>query len=359
MPTLLGRKHADIDSGFTLEKKGQFYIRRKQFSECFHVLADNIGQFENEIVSTAGLPALGDIVDGGYLLSKKATEVASVVHPVSGVWTTLWEVTCAYDSQLDENQANQANQDDPTALRPKRRWYSIEEEERLAYDPVTLEPIQTQAGEPIIVMHPVTRPMLEIERIEPYPFDPDVILHYTNKTNTKTFYGAKPGCACIRFIEADEETINGELYVRVKYTIMFKIIRVEVDDAALLFGKVRDTKTFGGKTFVDIEGGFLLSLLHEGYQYLPRAKVTVTGPLTTVDADDPVPHPIINRDKDGNPLKTNLYTDHVTGRGRVRGENTRGGTKLTAEDEVAGEHLKWITFNRLVPTDFDPLSLQY
>lgn len=272
MPKILGRKHAEIEGTLELAIKGQFWNRRRSFSECFYVLADSINQFEDEILATTGLPLLGNVLSGCFHTRKKAEEVASVVY--NGAWTTLWEVKCDYTSNIDQDQID--TNADPTQRRPKRRWYTVKEEVNLEKDVVTGQPIKTQADEPFSIPDVASFHMLEITRYEPYPFDPLIQHRFENSCNELAFYGAPPGAAFMDTIESEEETIERELYQKTMYLIKFKI---EEDDEGNF---KEDTMS-------------IFEALHQGYQYRPSF-----GPSYA---------PKIKLDSNGQPIRINLYYD--------------------------------------------------
>lgn len=308
MPKLLGRKHGTVGGDYTLEKKGQWWNRVKSFSETFYVMSDSLNDFEDAILACPGLPVTGDIVDGCALRRKVAKETDTIHW--GGTVRALWEVELFYDSRVDPDQMTNADAE-PTNRRPKRRWRSVKIEERMEKD-VEGTKVQTQADEEIVIMDTVVYPLLEIERYENYPFDPQTIRKYTDKCNLETFYGAPPGCALIESIDTDEEVMNRILYEKVVYQIRFGAKEENVED---------ELST--------------VEVLHQGYKY--RDAAIGANPLSA-------------EDKNGVPIKVNLFYDPL---GPV-GSGGTGGRQLTITEGPS-----YIPFKRKKKIDFGPLNLEY
>lgn len=276
MPKVIGRVHAQIDSDFSLQKIGQFFNRRKTFNESWFVLADNINQFEDDIVSAPDLPSIGSILGGGFLIRKQAKEQATVpAHPITGVQTTLWIVTCYYDSQIDQDQINQNA--DPTQRRPKRKWRNVKENVLIDKD-VNNKPLTTQAGEKIHYEDPKVFPILEIERYESFPYNVDR-LAFEDSCNAGNLQIAgkivKPGNALLEAVESEEVTIGMELYESVRYLIRFSPGAFDPDTPEDQLAVVE--------------------LLHQGFLYINPDTVDLT-PTTFLD-------------KNGTPQRANLVYD--------------------------------------------------
>lgn len=209
----------------TRRVKGRIWKDRKTFSVTYYVLAEDLTEDEADVSNATGIPPKFYPLRGCFCIAHHPKEVATVVHPVTGVLTTLWELTADFDSEADPD-------DDvaPEARVPKYRWQPESEEEVLERDVITGAPIQTEPGERIIISHPVVVPVLEITRWEFYPFDPNVMLFFANRSNSAPFWGAPAGTAVMLPMEVGEfEKIpvpGIELpvkYVPVTYRIKFKL----------------------------------------------------------------------------------------------------------------------------------------
>lgn len=299
MPKLLGVKDGSLSAKRELEDRNGFKINRKKFSTVYYVLADDTGDTEDDVIFlTAGLPQVGSLVNGAFAVSHQAKESQTVIHPVTAFLTVLWEVTVEFDSNFDPEEDGQ--EEDPTDITPTIRWSGETEEEVLESDAITAEAVVTAAGEQILVMAPIVLPILEIKRYEIYPFDPDVMLDFSNRTNSTPFWGAPVGSALMLPMEADEEKIEGIKYALVTYRIKFKI-KPGVDEP----WKAR--------------------VLHQGTMHRDP------------DFVGPDPPAIRAVDKFGNPITVNL------------GSN---GLKLGDDDPP-----EYLEFNRYQKADFNVLNL--
>lgn len=218
MPKVLGVKDGSISSQVDIEKKDKRYIARKKLELTYYVLGDDLDTNEDEIVETTGIPPLFYPYNGTWCKSRSAKETNRVFNPITFEPAGLWEVACSFDSDVDPEEDK-----DPDQKTPVVRWVGETEEEVLEKDAITGDPVQTDAEEPIILTTPCVLPMLEIKRYERYPFDPDVMLTYSHKTNSKKFWGAPPGSALMLPMTVDEETIDGKKWCPVTYHIKFKI----------------------------------------------------------------------------------------------------------------------------------------
>ena len=299
MPKVLGVQDgvSGGESGFT---RGG--VRETSFSLVYNVLSDNLTQTQADIIATTGIPPLYYPTGGAYVKSHRPREVSTVIHPITGVKAILWEVEVEFDSGVDPSGGTAGGTPPaPPARRPKVRWSGDTEEEVLDKDVDTDEPIQTEAGEPILLMSPTTLHILEITRYEPYPFDPNTQHNYANHINKSTFWGAPAGCAWMQPIEVDEETIEGVLYCSVTYTIKFKI-------------KKGPSGAFKDNTWRS-------RILHHGSKFRPAAAEPAQVAV----------------DENNNPITVNL--DY-------------GGIKLPDGDPPV-----YLVFNRLHRADFNALSL--
>lgn len=217
MPTLLGIKDGSFSANFSLEKKDKFTIRVKKFSKTYYVLADSLADTEEEIVATSGIPGLFSLDNGARVKTQDPKETTRVIHPVTAVATSIWEVGINWDSSVDDDD------EDPENKPPKIRWSGEVEEELLEEDAVTGDPVQTDAEEPQLISTPIVLPILEVKRYEFFPFDPSTMLEFAHHTNATSFWGAPAGAALMLPMEADEETIEDIRYAVVTYRIKFKI----------------------------------------------------------------------------------------------------------------------------------------
>jgi hypothetical protein len=222
MPKILGLQDGGVEGSRGIVVKDKFWRQSIQFTETYVILADDLSQSEEVILSTSGLPSIGDVVGGAICVNKNARDIGTVIHPVTKVPTALWEVTIECNSELDTNAASEAQQDDATDFRQRERWTKEVIEEVRGYDALGNK-VQTPTFEPIEFSIPRTVPVLEITRYERPPVDPMILLNYVNKVNKKTFRGAPKGCALMDSIEFEEEWIKNSLYIRATYVIKFKI----------------------------------------------------------------------------------------------------------------------------------------
>ena len=299
MPSILGIKDGTRDAAYGLEKRDKVRVLKKTWKVEYYVLADDQFDTEDDILATAGIPALFSVWNNAWVKGYKAKEINTVVHPVTGVATILWCVTIELDSDLDQD-----DDETPTNRTPVVRWTGETEDELLEEDPITGEPIQTDADEPIIITTPIVLPILEIKRYETYPFDPDTMLSYSHHTNSTEFWGAPTGSAVMMPMEVDEETIEGTKYCVVTYRIKFKI-----------------KPNAGGSSGGENEP-WKARVLHHGFKYRPA----------------PGEPPVAAEDKHGNPITVNL----------------RNGTGERLDE---GEPAEYKAFNRYEKIDFNALAL--
>lgn len=299
----LGIEDGSIESTSTIEpaSSGLFWFVQKDGSRCYYVLATDINETDEDIKATTGLPALGDLIDGAPVRSLSAKEIQRVRHPSTGVPTILWKVEVKTDTRFD---ATNQTATDPTDVRPKRRWYTEKENERVEVD-VNLFWITTSAEEPLNVEWPRANIYLEIERYEAYPTDPSAIFAYVEHCNDDTFYGAPVGTVLLDDIQSDEEVINGVTYIRVRYVFKF-VMRTEDDGVTFLENTVR-----------------IGYFLNQGYMYRKTAGAVAETYL----------------DKHGHPQKINLALD---------------GTKLGETDDPVR-----LDYDMTPYADFSALNLEF
>lgn len=291
MPTILGTKDGTYSADYGLAQRDEVTVLQKTIKQTIYVLGDDLNETEDSITATPGLPKLYSLLNGAYAIAANAKESGRVVHPVTGVPTAIWEVDYSYDSNV-----NPEDDDDPTNKPPVIRWYGETEEEVLEEDAITGDPVQTDAEEPILITTPVVLPVLEIKRYEDYPFDPNIMLDYSHRTNSTTFWGAPAGSALMLPMDVDQEVIEGTIFAVTTYRIKFKIKP----------GVAEPWKA---------------RVLHHGFKYRTAAGKP----------------PVIYEDRYGNPATVNL---------------TAGGTKLPDGDPA--EYLEW---NRFEKANLNALSL--
>jgi len=268
MGTLLGTK-IGISGEESLEKKDDYFFPTYSYRRTYYVLADNTAETESSILGTTGVPALYSAVGGTTICSRRsAKETHRVRHPVTAAATSLWEVDCTFDSQSLDDESSK----DPEDRTPKVRWYGEEEEEVLEKDAITGDPVETKWGEPLIITAPQVRPILEVQRYEAPPFDPNINLNYANHVNSAAFYGAPAGTALLLPVEAQEEVVEQTKLISATYRVKFKIKK---DGGAL--------KAWAWKAEV----------LHHGFRFDPGDG----GPIRTYT------------DERGNPATINLDAD--------------------------------------------------
>ena len=287
----LGTREADRDAPEALEFISGVKTTRQKDKTVYLFLADDCDTTVTEILATSPLPALDSTVDGMIIHKRTPKEIATVIHPDSGVQTILWEVTIEGDSKFNEsNQGGGSGGGSPITIewmqeQAVESWSVMEEEERLAYDIDSGAPFNTSCGEPILVFRKVMYPVLNLLRVEEYPFDPNMILTYANHINSKEFRGAPRGhVLCLPM--KSEAFQYGEL-ILVKVTYQFKF---HVEPYAKFSGATYLNTSFGVET---APHPFQIQVLHQGAKYRKLA------------ADDP----IVWTDKEGNPGTVNLKAD--------------------------------------------------
>jgi hypothetical protein len=271
----LGIENGSIGADISVEKSssGLFYIFQKSGTRVYLVLSKNLSQTENDIAATAGIPQIGDVLNGAIVQRVKPKEVERVIHPTTHAAAILWAVTVETDSRIEASQL----QADPTDLRPKRKWYTEKENERVEVD-LFNQVLETPATEPLNVEMPMVNLILEIERYENYPTNPAAIFQFCGSTNSGTFYGAPIGTVLLDDIQSDEEFIDQQVYIKVRYVFKFRIRWVDGDTAGTIASDTYHTKEF----------------LNQGYLYFKTP--TAEEPITFLDAH-------------GHPKKINLTAD--------------------------------------------------
>lgn len=291
MPTMLGIKDGGVRARDNIRQRDQIWIPEKKFSIDYYVMSDTISQTEDDVILTPGVPPLLFPLRGAICKGRDANEMHRITHPVTGVPAALWVIRANFDSRLDPTEP-----EDPTAKTPIVRWHGETEEEVLEEDAITGDPVETAAKEPILITTPFVMPVLEIRRYELYPFDPNIMLNYSHRTNSTDFWGAPEGTALMLPMEVDEETIENVKYCVVTYRIKFKIKP-------------------------DVAEPWQARVLHHGFKYRSAAGA----------------EPEVYMDKHGNPATVNLNDD---------------GTLLPAAADA-----KFLTFNRFKKVNHNTLTL--
>jgi hypothetical protein len=222
---VLGIKDGTCEGGFALEPSstGLFFFWQKDGSRVYYVLATDLTEYEDTIVVTAGIPQIGDTLNNAPVRRLRARETERIKsHPTTGVPTAIWEVTVETDSRFDASSGStgSSGSDDPTDFTPKRRWYTDKVKERRSHD-LSYQRIETSAGEQLNFEIDFVDIILEIERYEAYPTDPDAMFNYAGHSNDDEFYGAPEGTVLLDDIQSDEEVINGVTYIKVRYVFRF------------------------------------------------------------------------------------------------------------------------------------------
>jgi len=299
----------------TRRVKGRVWRDRKTFSLTYYVLTEDQFETEADVQSATGIPPKFYKLRGCRCIAHHCKEINTVRHWQTQALAMLWEVTCDFDSDVDQDEYL-----NPDARTPRVRWTGEVEEEVLERDIITGAPIQTANYERILITGPVVVPILEITRYELAPFNPATILFFANRVNSTPFYGAPAGAALMLPMEAgdaekfplfksdgtplvdDEGNEVTEDYVPVTYRIKFKL-RPDVVNPAILQANPWKAR-----------------VLHQGYAYRRTASAK----------------PEIHLDVNGKPSQVNLNLDGT--------ENT-GGTPAFLE------------FNRYAFSDLNALSL--
>ncbi len=227
MAAVIGSKDVGEDGTIELSQNGprSFPIRTTKL--CYYVLTDNLVEGEPEVQVATNLPLIGQTIYKGYVCSSKTVTQTCTIrrHPVYSVPCALYEVECTFNNQIESGQGGgyPIEPTDPLQKRPVIRWSAELIDRDFPFD-LNWAPIGTQTGEPVSIDRQQVVPVLEITRMEEYPFNPTNYLTYANKVNSHTFYGASAGQAWMAPMEVDEEIINGKPYNRVTYRIKFDFL---------------------------------------------------------------------------------------------------------------------------------------
>ena len=154
MGKVLGIDEGTISAGLSIQKRDKIFVAQKEFSISYTVLADNLNEDEDSILSSSGIPPLWSYYRGAWCNNLAPKEKKTIFrHPTLGVKTVLWTVTASFTSNLDPD-----DEEEPEAKTPSVRWSGETEEEVMDKDPITDEPIQTAADEPILITTPQRPP---------------------------------------------------------------------------------------------------------------------------------------------------------------------------------------------------------
>jgi len=287
----LGKREATSDAPAAVEFINSVRTVRDRKKEVYYILSDTVNDTAATIMADSNLPTINTEVDGQRVHKVTPKEVSTVIHPDTQVLAILWEVTVESDSKFDESQTGAGGGGGQTTVEilsqaPVEEWDSIEEEERLSVDPVTGYPFTTVNGEPIVVFRKAVYPLLTVQRIERYPYNPATIHFLSNKVNSKPFRGAPHGWALMLPPKAELFRFQNDLLSKVTYRVKFRTEDIE------LFGTTINSQ---GDTIENSEvGPFMVRVLHQGTKH--RIKLP----------DGSLSEPQVWLDKNGNPGTINL-----------------------------------------------------
>lgn len=264
MPTVYGIKKGATDGSSKLNMEGNFVYPSTETKQTYYVLADSLSDTFETIAGAPGIPALGSLLYGAYCTDISPKETETVIHPVTGVLTTLWEVEVSFSTHM----RNANDQVTPTV-----NWEGDLGKEVQEYDLVTGARITTTADEPILVERPIPQPVLVIKRRETYPFDSNTKTMYEGKTNSQPFWNYPVGTAMMMPIQVEESTEEGERICWATYRIAFKI--------GWNYDGTLMANTWQSRP------------LNQGYKIRPSAGAK----------------PIMARDQSGSPIRKNLARD--------------------------------------------------
>lgn len=199
-----------ISGDSSLDRRTGAIVRRFSLVYRVQASAEDLDQEELERNGLGVSQGLGSTFNGATCVRVSFDEVDTP--------TEQWDVTFEYDSSAEPQEPDD---EEPEDLRPKWWWEGDSEEELLEQD-LDEKPIENSMKEPIPVMVPMVRPILNVERYE-LTFSPDTILNYVNYVNKTTFWGAPKGCAWMINIYDREAIVSGRKLRLVRYVIKFKM----------------------------------------------------------------------------------------------------------------------------------------
>lgn len=263
MPTVIGLKAGVQEGDDSLEMHNNVPYRKITRHRCYLVIADNINQVEDDIKVTSTLPQVGlTILSGAICSDVKCKETHSIVHPVTGVWATLWEVDCEFTTKIRN----------PNDVIPEVDWDTDEDKAVQEFDLITGARLMTTADEPFFVDRPIYDTVLKIRRRGVYPYDPHTVQIWNGRVNSMPFYGYPAG-TCLLKMKITEDTQDGQRIIWEEYTV-----------------KIRVAWNFDGTILANTWQG---RQLNQGYKY----REAIGGP------------PRVNKDAHGQPMKVNLDAD--------------------------------------------------
>jgi hypothetical protein len=215
MAQVLGLKPGSIGSQQIFDLRSRS-LRREYFA-TYVVQASSLLEREISIVSTPGIPLIGQFWSGGFDIDFGAKCLyRDPIEVDSGAM--IWEVETRWTTDLSD----EAEEDKPPELRtPDWRWDTETIDRVLTKDPVTGEAIVNSVGEPLLVTVPYPITTLTITRYKTQ-FDASEKAEFENHVNTGAFWGFAAGKCLLSRITDDPESVDGRKLRRVSYTVKIK-----------------------------------------------------------------------------------------------------------------------------------------
>ena len=192
---------------------------RKTASLTIMIAAESSNTGEDDIAATPGLPKLYDAAAGMWVKRVRLRDLGPGQHPITKTDTRIWSATVEYDSETDTHSQEENPLQRPVIVSRD----TVVQDERIYFDAQTGDPIQTAAGEPIMLTGPFVMPVFTFQRFEPYPYPDAAILALTNAVNNAPFRGAPIGTALMLKVTTQEVTIKNIRYEQVTYRVQFRI----------------------------------------------------------------------------------------------------------------------------------------
>lgn len=209
MAYILGQKDKTWQASFQVDKESPQGFKK---TITIIYIVKTLTLNENEDAVKAACPPLLQALRGTRLKTVSPVEIDAQAG--------IWEATCEYDSDTEDQDQDL-----------ERSWDAETIEEHLSHDAMTGDPIVNAAGEPILVVTPITIPILRITRTE-NTFSPNTILQYCNKVNSTPFYNAPAKTAYMSAIRTQTIFKDGVMKERVSYEIKF-YLKPDPDNAQL------------------------------------------------------------------------------------------------------------------------------
>lgn len=214
MAMLVSLKTSGRAGDRTLEGTG----RDKKISSgeelTYVVIADNATQNADYVMASAGLPKIGDKLNGRTCRNITATAQGAIRY--RGVNTNLWEFKAKFDSP-DQTD------DDPTELDPEISWSTETYEEVMTKDANGVA-VKTACGEPILLTVPRVCPVATITYYKPASYE--IAASNVGCVNSGAFMGWPAKSALLKNIGIGYETktVKDEevTFAKVTVTIVFK-----------------------------------------------------------------------------------------------------------------------------------------